>query len=118
MTTRTTRKPVTPKPSPLTRIADDLRAALSSNTGPAWVQRRWAPDIDLVLQHDRTNNRWRLAATTIDRHAPAPETLYLLSLAFKAPNDDWRIETRQRKSPLGDYSTQVAEVTWTERPTP
>lgn len=115
MTTRTTRKP---KPSPLAYIADELRSALSSDYGPTWVQRRWAPDIDLVLQRDRTNNRWRLAATTTDRHAPSPETLYLLSLAFKAPNDDWRIETRQRKSPLGDYSTQVAEVTWTERPTP
>lgn len=115
MTTRTRTRT---SPPPLTRIAQDLRGALSSDTGPAWVQRRWSPDIDLVLQRDRQTNRWRLAATTTDRKAPVPETLYLLSIAFDAPPpDDWTLRTVTRRSPLGDYQTEVAEVTWTDRTT-
>lgn len=111
----TTRTRTHDGPTPLSSIAVDLRAALSSDTGPSWVQRRWAPDIDLVLQRNRETNRWRLAATTTSRHAPAAETLSLLAVAFGAPDDDWTLRTVNRRTPLGEHKAQIAEVTWTER---
>lgn len=110
MTTRTTRRR-TDAPPPLTNIAADLRAALSTDTGPAWVQRRWAPDIDIVLQRNRDTQRWRLAATCTNRQAPSPDTLTLLATAFGAPPDDWEIVAK----PRGVTIYQVAQVTWTER---
>lgn len=110
MTTRTTRRRPD-APAPLAHIAAELRAALSSDTGPNWVQRRWAPDIDIVLQRNRDTQRWRLAAACTNRHAPAAETLTVLALAFGAPPDDWEIVTKQR----GVVTVQVAQVMWTER---
>jgi hypothetical protein len=75
----------------LSTIAADLLGGLRAPGGPAWLQRRWGADVELVLQHRRDEGRWRLAATLTSGAAPDGETLALLAVAFGQPADaEWR----------------------------
>ena len=103
-----------PRPSPLSIIARDMRSALSGDTGASWIQRRWAPDIDTLLQRKRSTGQYRLAATCVNGAAPDAEAQRLLAIAFGAP-DDWQISSKKIAGITGERGILVAEVTWTER---
>lgn len=118
MTTRTAQRPQrrTTRTDTLAQIARDMRAYFAAPTnGCSWVQRRWAPDVDIVLQRRRSDGGWRLAATCASGAAPDEEAQRMLALAFGAPVDDWHVKPATVKGISGDRSIYIAEVTWTER---
>lgn len=97
----------------LTVIAADLLGGLRAPGGPAWLQRRWGTDVELVLQHRRDEGRWRLAATLVDGAAPDGETLALLAVAFGQPAEaEWRVVRKERAGRTGVRVFEVAELFW------
>lgn len=103
------------KAASLATIAADLLGGLRAPGGPAWLQRRWGADVELVLQHRRDDGRWRLAATLTNGTAPDAATLALLAVAFGQPAEaEWGVVRRERPGRLGVRVVEVAELFWRE----